>query len=68
MSELADTRLGEAMAALSGPTDQGPKEPRGCRWITGDVRSGHWRYCQAKAAGSYCPEHAARAVVGGGAR
>lgn len=37
------------------------KEPRGCRWITGDVRSGDWSYCQKPATGPYCPEHAAKA-------
>lgn len=46
----ADMRLGTALnaAILSkiGPAP-GPKTPKGCRWIEGDVsKGGDWRYCQ----------------------
>ncbi|QCO00509.1 hypothetical protein D3093_35275 (plasmid) [Azospirillum argentinense] len=46
------------------PGDRGPKEPRGCRWIDGDVRSSDWSYCQEKevpgARHPYCRHHLLR--------
>lgn len=44
----------------------GVKEPKGCRWIDGDVSSGDWRYCQhPQAAGSaYCSHHLPRTRSG----
>lgn len=43
------------------------REPRGCRWIDGDVRSGDWRYCQAAMVdgSSYCAAHAPRTTIPG---
>lgn len=34
-------------------------EPKGCRWINGDVKVGPWWFCQKpqKAESSYCKEH-----------
>ncbi len=63
MTDHADTRLGETLsAAMNTAPDRGAKEPRGCRWITGDVRSGDWSYCQPPTnGGPYCPDHAAKA-------
>ncbi|MDP6342438.1 MAG: hypothetical protein QF578_14945 [Alphaproteobacteria bacterium] len=35
------------------------QEPRGCRWIMGDVDRPGWRYCQGsrRPGSSYCPHH-----------
>lgn len=61
-SAQADEELGQALSAAilrkEGIT-RGAKEPKGCRFITGDVRSGDWRYCQERPAdsSSYCRHH-----------
>lgn len=39
------------------PTDLGPHDPVGCRWIDGDPRE-DWEFCQRrKRRGSYCEYH-----------
>ena len=43
-----------------GPINDFPR--RGCRWISGDVRSGDWRCCGASG-DPWCPHHAARALT-----
>lgn len=55
---------------FAGPSinDMAPEqEPRGCRWIDGDLSTGNWRYCQAPTGGptvSWCWDH--HTVVFGG--
>jgi hypothetical protein len=46
-------------ASVAAPPAPGPREPVGCRWIDGDVRSGAWGYCQApqRPGSSYCGHH-----------
>jgi hypothetical protein len=48
---------GEAFKRATDGT--GDQEPRGCRFIQGDVKEGGWRYCQAprRPGSSYCEEH-----------
>lgn len=37
----------------------GDQEPRGCRFIQGDVKAGGWHYCQLprRDGSSYCEQH-----------
>ena len=41
------------------------QEPKGCRWIEGDVTESDWRFCQApqQPGSSYCPHHHARCHI-----
>lgn len=62
----ADERAGRALNAailkrMGG--DAGGREPKGCRWVLGNVRAKNWTFCQAAAVGAYCPEHQARTVI-----
>ncbi|HYH37918.1 MAG TPA: GcrA family cell cycle regulator [Azospirillum sp.] len=45
--------------------ERSTKEPRGCRWIHGDLGDDGWTYCQAprRPGSSYCENHHRRVFV-----
>lgn len=61
--------LSGAVLMATGGLQLGKREPRGCRWIDGDVRGsrGAWAYCQCNVTpGSvYCDVHEKRSYPGG---
>ena len=53
-------------AALRRTTEErNVKEPRGCRWIHGDLSDDGWAYCQARQrpGSSYCEQHHRRVFL-----
>jgi hypothetical protein len=67
-ASAADRIAGQILnaAILKGmEVTAGPREPKGCRFIEGDVRGGDWRFCQKpqEPGSPYCAEHGARCFV-----